>query len=125
MPLLFNHDMNEPLGMVDVARVDGDRLMVDAHLFDTPRANEMRSMIEGGLRNVSIGYRLHEVSENKDSSDSRRPTGSPTRFPSSPFPLTPRSALAGIFPAINSRFAFSAPLPMFHHHGASRQRCIA
>lgn len=65
MPLLFNHDMNEPLGMVDVARVDGDRLMVDAHLFDTDRANEMRSMIEGGLRNVSLGYRLHKVEEDK------------------------------------------------------------
>lgn len=68
MPLLFNHNMDEPLGMVDVATVDGDRLMVDAHLFDTPRANEMRSMIEGGLRNVSIGYRLHSVEEKKDGS---------------------------------------------------------
>lgn len=63
MPLLFNHDMNDPIGMIDSGSVSGGRLMVDAHLFDTPRANEVRSMVEGGLRNVSIGYRLNEVKQ--------------------------------------------------------------
>jgi HK97 family phage major capsid protein/HK97 family phage prohead protease len=66
VPLLFNHDFYQPRGMVDTARVEGDRLLVEAHLFDTPEANELRAMIDGGLRNVSLGYRLHRVEERED-----------------------------------------------------------
>lgn len=65
MPLLFNHDMNDPIGMIDAGRVEEGRLMVDAHLFSTARAQEVQAMVEGGLRNVSIGYRLNVVEENK------------------------------------------------------------
>jgi HK97 family phage major capsid protein/HK97 family phage prohead protease len=63
MPLLFNHNMDAPLGMIDSASIADGRMLVAAHLFDTPAANDVRAMIEGGLRNVSIGYRLHEVTE--------------------------------------------------------------
>jgi HK97 family phage prohead protease len=66
MPLLFNHDSNDPIGLIDNARVENARLVVDAHLFDTARAKEVGLMLAGGLRNVSIGYRLHTVEENKD-----------------------------------------------------------
>lgn len=66
MPLLFNHDWNDPIGMIDDARVEDRRLVVDAHLFNTERAQEVRSMLDGGLRNVSVGYRLHVVEEDKD-----------------------------------------------------------
>jgi HK97 family phage major capsid protein/HK97 family phage prohead protease len=65
MPLLFNHNWEDPIGVVDGARVEGNRLVVDAHLFATARAQEIASMVEGGLRNVSIGYRLHVVEEDK------------------------------------------------------------
>ena len=68
MPLLFNHDMGDPIGMVDAARVSDGRLMVEAHLFDTERAADIEKMIRGGLRNVSVGYRLHRVEEMKDGS---------------------------------------------------------
>ena len=63
VPLLFNHDWSDPVGMVDGAATAGGRLMVDAHLFATDRAKEVQAMIEGGLRNVSIGYQLHELEE--------------------------------------------------------------
>jgi len=64
MPLLFNHDMNRPLGMVDSMSVVGGRLIVnDSHFFDTTDAQQARAMVEGGLHNVSVGYRLHEVSD--------------------------------------------------------------
>jgi HK97 family phage major capsid protein/HK97 family phage prohead protease len=63
-PLLFNHDWGDPIGMLDGGRLEGGRLIVDAHLFDTPRAQEVRAMIEGGLRNVSIGYDIRTVEEN-------------------------------------------------------------
>lgn len=65
MPLLFNHNWDEPVGVVDGARVVDNRLVVDAHLFATARAQEIGAMVEGGLRNVSIGYRLHVVEEDK------------------------------------------------------------
>lgn len=62
-PLLFNHDWNDPVGMIDGARVKDGRLWVDAHFFDTARAKEVASMVDGGMRNVSIGYELYEVTE--------------------------------------------------------------
>lgn len=61
VPLLFNHDWNDPIGMVDGAVLRDRRLLADAHLFATDRAREVAAMVEGGLRNVSISYQLHEM----------------------------------------------------------------
>lgn len=66
MPMLFNHDMGDPIGMVDSARAQDGKLQVAAHLFDTDRAREVEAMMRGGLRNVSIGYRIDDVEERKD-----------------------------------------------------------
>lgn len=63
MPLLFNHDVNDPIGMITGARLEKNRLMVDAQLFGTARAQEVSSMIDGGLRNVSLAYRINTVEE--------------------------------------------------------------
>lgn len=63
MPLLFNHNVDDPIGMITGARLEKNRLMVDAQLFGTARANEVRSMIEGGLRNVSLAYRINKIEE--------------------------------------------------------------
>lgn len=63
MPLLFNHNMDDPIGMVDTANVSGERLIVDAHLFSTARAKEVETMVRDGLRNISIGYRIHKAEE--------------------------------------------------------------
>lgn len=65
MPLLFNHNMNDPIGMITKAWLDGNRMMVNSQLFDTPRADEIVKMIDGGLRNVSIAYRINKIEENK------------------------------------------------------------
>ncbi len=62
-PLLFNHNWDDPIGMIDAGRLEDGRLMVDAHFFDTERAREVRAMLEGGLRNVSIGYEIHAMEE--------------------------------------------------------------
>ena len=64
MPLLFNHDVNDPIGMITGARLEKNRLMVDAQLFATARASEIKTMIEGGLRNVSLAYRINVIEEN-------------------------------------------------------------
>lgn len=63
MPLLFNHDVNDPIGMITAARLEKNRLMVDAQLFATARAAEIKTMIEGGLRNVSLAYRINVIEE--------------------------------------------------------------
>lgn len=62
-PLLFNHNWDDPVGMIDGGRVKDGRLWVDAHFFDTERAREVAAMVEGGMRNVSIGYELYEIVE--------------------------------------------------------------
>lgn len=62
-PLLFNHDWSDPVGMVDRAYLKDGRLWVDAHFFETERAREVEKMVHGGMRNVSIGYELYEVTE--------------------------------------------------------------
>lgn len=65
MPLLFNHNIDDPIGVITGARVEKNRLMVDAKLFATDRANEVKAMIDGGLRNVSLAYRVNVIEENK------------------------------------------------------------
>jgi HK97 family phage major capsid protein/HK97 family phage prohead protease len=68
-PLLFNHVWNDAVGMLTGAKVENGRLMVEANLFDTARAKEVAAMVRGGLRNVSIGYQLHVVEEQKRSGE--------------------------------------------------------
>ena len=62
-PLLVNHDWTDPVGMVTAGRTAGGRLTVDAHFFDTDRAREVQAWVDGGLRNVSIGYEIHAIEE--------------------------------------------------------------
>ena len=71
MPLLFNHDMDYPIGMVTGAKIEDGRMMVDAKMFGTPRADEVRSMIDGGLRNVSIAYRVNVIEEEQKTGNMR------------------------------------------------------
>ena len=66
MPLLFNHNIDDPIGMIEEGRIEENRLVVDSRFFDTDRAAEVQSMINGGLHNVSIAYRVHVLEENKD-----------------------------------------------------------
>jgi HK97 family phage major capsid protein/HK97 family phage prohead protease len=64
-PLLFNHNADDPIGMITDARVEKGRLLVDAEMFATERAREVEAMMNGGLRNVSIGYQIHALDEEK------------------------------------------------------------
>jgi HK97 family phage prohead protease len=71
MPLLFNHNPDDVIGMVDSGDVRDKRLFVEAHLFDTARAREVGAMLEGGLRNVSVGYRIHDAEEDRKTNEIR------------------------------------------------------
>src|SRR6266571_441006 len=64
MPLLFNHNIDATIGMIDDAWLEDGRLMVDASPFETDLAAEVQTIISGGLRNVSIAYRVNVLEEN-------------------------------------------------------------
>jgi HK97 family phage major capsid protein/HK97 family phage prohead protease len=71
MPLLFNHNWGDPVGMVDRGELRDGRLVVEARLFDTVRAKEVAQMLVGGLRNVSVGYRIYDADEDRKSGEVR------------------------------------------------------
>jgi len=65
VPLLFNHNMDQPIGMVDAkGGTDGKRLNLEADFFPgDPEAAVTENRVANGLRNVSIRYRVHSVEE--------------------------------------------------------------
>jgi HK97 family phage major capsid protein/HK97 family phage prohead protease len=64
VPLLFNHNWDNVVGMSEKAWVGADnRAYVQARWFDHPDAQKVRSMVEAGLRNVSFGYRVTEYED--------------------------------------------------------------
>lgn len=69
-PLLFNHNMDEIIGVVENARIDGSskRGMATVRFADTERAREVMGMVNDKIiRNVSFGYRINEMQdEGKD-----------------------------------------------------------
>lgn len=64
-PLLFNHNMDEIIGVVERAWMGEDkRGYAKVRFAKTARADEVMSMVEDGiLRNVSFGYRISEMVE--------------------------------------------------------------
>lgn len=65
-PLLFNHNMDEIIGVVEEARIGSDkRGYARVRFAKTARADEVLGMVNDGiLRNVSFGYRIAEMTEN-------------------------------------------------------------
>ena len=65
-PVLFNHDTNRPIGVVQRAWVDGEkkRGMVSVKFSRNPFAQEvMTDIADGVLRNVSVGYSINNLEE--------------------------------------------------------------
>lgn len=64
-PLLFNHNMDEIIGVVEKAYMGTDkRGYAKIRFAKTARAEEVMSMVDDGiLRNVSFGYRISEMVE--------------------------------------------------------------
>lgn len=89
MPLLFNHNPSDPVGMVESGELRDGRLYVDAVFFDTERAREVALMVEGGLRNVSVGYRVHAFLEDVKSGDMTATDWEPYEASIAPVPADP------------------------------------
>ena len=64
-PLLFNHNMDEIIGVLEKAWfADDKRGYARVRFAKTARADEVLSMVNDGImRNVSFGYRINEMAE--------------------------------------------------------------
>lgn len=68
-PLLFNHNMDDIIGVVERASIDSKskRGMATVRFADTPRAREIAGMVNDKIiRNVSFGYRINEMQDAGD-----------------------------------------------------------
>lgn len=64
LPLLINHDQNQLVGRVDNLHLQARKLRGTLRFFDTQAGQDARALLEGGHREVSIGYQiLNKVSE--------------------------------------------------------------
>lgn len=61
-PVLFNHDPNVVIGVVEKAWVDGNRARAVIRIGESAKAQEVLTDIQAGvLRNVSVGYQIQEM----------------------------------------------------------------
>lgn len=68
-PFLWNHDPDQPIGMIISAEVKDGRGFATAKYFSTPFAQEKKKQMEEGLRNISFGYSIDEMEQTSRSSD--------------------------------------------------------
>lgn len=86
VPFLFNHNSDRVLGMVESARLEGGRIEAEVALFDTADSRDAAAQMDGGLHNVSVGYRIHEVVENKKANTMTATDWEPYEFSLAPVP---------------------------------------
>ena len=66
-PLLFNHDPERVIGVVERAWVDDDRRgYADVRFSQNPFASEvLRDVQDGIMRNISVGYQINKMEESE------------------------------------------------------------
>lgn len=71
-PLLFNHNMDRYIGVIESAEIRGDkRGYAKVRFSNNPDAQQIfQDVRDGILKNVSFGYRIHEMKLLKKGSDS-------------------------------------------------------
>lgn len=71
MPLLYNHDRDALLGIVDKGEVVGGKLVVEGRFSANPAAQQKRRDYDDGiLTGASIGYRIHALNRHTDGNGS-------------------------------------------------------
>lgn len=59
LPMLFGHDMNDPIGTWDIAEEKSDGLHITGKMLvaELPRAKQVQALVKSGaVRGLSIGY---------------------------------------------------------------------
>lgn len=64
---LFNHDTDKVIGVLSNIRVEKKRGVADLTFFDDDDGNRILAKVRNGLKNVSVGYRIHELVLEKSS----------------------------------------------------------
>lgn len=68
LPLLFGHNQDQPIGLVEDVRVEDDKLRGMLRFSKNQKATEIWQDIDDGfLKNISIGYRVNKWEERDDS----------------------------------------------------------
>lgn len=67
--LLWNHNADQPIGRISNLAVKGGKLNGEMRFFSTPAAQEKRTMVNEGLREVSVGYSVESYEYTPGSSD--------------------------------------------------------
>ena len=61
-PLLFNHDRDEVIGVVERAWIEGNKGYAQVRFGNSAKAQEVYKDVEDGiLKNVSVGYQIQEM----------------------------------------------------------------
>lgn len=61
-PLLFNHKMDEVIGVVEFAKIENNRGLALVRFGNSEKAKEVFSdVVDGIMKNVSVGYQINEV----------------------------------------------------------------
>ena len=61
-PLLWNHDPNDQIGVVEHATIDGDKGRAQVRFSNSQRGDEFFQDVKDGIRSlVSFGYRIHKT----------------------------------------------------------------
>jgi HK97 family phage major capsid protein len=90
VPLLFAHDRKDPVGMVESGYVGSDRrAYATTRFFDTARAQDVKKMVDGGMRNVSTRYDIHAVEELPNGAGFRVTDWEPIEVSIEPTPADP------------------------------------
>lgn len=79
-PLLWNHNPDQPIGMVETGDVVKGRGYARAKFFSTPFAQEKLQQVKEGLRNVSFGYQIKEMELVKPGDKTAPPEYKATNF---------------------------------------------
>ena len=62
LPLLFGHDTDRPIGIVESVRLAEKKLRGTLRFGKSARASEVWEDVTGGvLKNISIGYQIHDA----------------------------------------------------------------
>ena len=74
-PLLFNHNPDKPIGVVEKAWTKDKRGYARVRFSDNPFPSEVYNDVKNGiLRGVSVGYSVNKTREEEDAKDSYRVT---------------------------------------------------
>ncbi len=67
LPLLWNHNSDIPIGLVENVRLVDNKLRGTLRFSNNNKANEVLTDVKDGfLRNISVGYNVHDWIEEKD-----------------------------------------------------------